>query len=315
MASQRPEIIESATQNRRAEVAEIAPSLDCLRRALPAHSRAMPAADSRSRVLLRRLGFAVLVAMLAYLALAYTLAPLLWSRFTHQQGLASMRFITRTPLGIAGDPLNVGLEGDQAEVVCSMHAAGWLPADPVTLKSSAHIAASVLLRRPYLDAPVSDLFYLGRREDLAFEKPSGRSPGTRHHVRFWKVIDQGEAGRPVWLGAATFDRSVGLSHYTGQITHHIAADIDAERDSVSADLASADKVEAIFEISGIGPTMRGRNGGGDPYFTDGEILFSRLVPGCDSKASGPPEQLPNPPAISMKNWFWRQAKALWQALT
>ena len=40
---------------------------------------------------------------------------------------------------------------------------------------------------------------------------------------------QGQEKRPVWLGAATFDRSVGVSHYTGAITHHIDADIDAER--------------------------------------------------------------------------------------
>jgi hypothetical protein len=274
----------------------------------------MPAAVTRFRVFMRRLGFASLLAALTYLALSYWLAPLLWSRFTHQQGLASMQFLTRTSVGLAGDALNVGLEGDEQDVICSMHAAGWLPADPVTIASSARIVASVLLRRPYLDAPVSDLFYQGRREDLAFEKPSGKSPGTRHHVRFWRVIDSGDAGRPVWLGAATFDRSIGVSHYTGQITHHIAADIDAERDLISADLASAGKLEAIYEISGIGPTVRARNGGGDPYFTDGEFLFSRLVPGCEGKASGPPAQLPNPAAISLKNWLWRQAKALWFAL-
>ena len=87
----------------------------------------------------------------------------------------------------------------------------------------------VLLHRPYPTAPVSPLFYDGRREDLAFQKPDGTSPARRHHVRFWRVLDSGEEGPPVWLGAATFDRSVGLSRYTGQVTHHIGADIDAER--------------------------------------------------------------------------------------
>ena len=73
-----------------------------------------------------------------------------------------------------------------------MQAAGWYPADPVTLRSSIEIVGSVLLDRPYRDAPVSPLFYLGRREDLAFEKPIGNSADHRHHVRFWKVLDQGE---------------------------------------------------------------------------------------------------------------------------
>ena len=120
-----------------------------------------------------------------------------------------------------------------------MNAAGWYPADPVTLKSSIEIVGSVLLDRPYRDAPVSNLYYLGRREDLAFEKPAGNSADRRHHVRFWKVLEQGQEKRPVWLGAATFDRGVGVSQYTGAITHHIDADIDAERELLAADLEAA----------------------------------------------------------------------------
>ena len=46
------------------------------------------------------------------------------------------------------------------------------------------------------------------------------------HVRFWQVLDKGTDGRPVWLGSVTFDRGVSLSHDTGQVTHHIAPDID-----------------------------------------------------------------------------------------
>ncbi|MGE3780499.1 MAG: LssY C-terminal domain-containing protein [Pirellulaceae bacterium] len=38
------------------------------------------------------------------------------------------------------------------------------------------------------------------------------------------------------MGAATFDVRVGLSHTAGQITHHIAADEDVERDHVAATL-------------------------------------------------------------------------------
>lgn len=96
-----------------------------------------------------------------------------------------------------------------------MHAAAWYPADPITLRSSVKIIGSVVLRRPYRGAPVSSLHYQGWRDDLAFEKPVGQSADRRHHVRFWEVLQQGEEGRPVWLGSATFDRDVGLSRYTG----------------------------------------------------------------------------------------------------
>jgi len=195
----------------------------------------LPPARSRlRRVLLLALGIVLSYALLAYLVL-----PALWTHYEHQKGLAKLPMVTRTAQGIPGDPINVGLVGDQRDVVCAMHEAGWYPADPITLKSSIEIVGSVLLDRPYRDAPVSNLYYLGQRENLAFEKPVGASADRRNHVRYWKVLEQGEEKRPVWLGAATLDRSVGVSHYTGAITHHIDADIDAERQFLAASLESA----------------------------------------------------------------------------
>ena len=158
----------------------------------------------------------------------------LWRHYEHQEGLASKPMITETAEGIPGDPLNVGLVGDEAELHRIMLAAGWRPADAITLRSSIAIAGSVVLDRPYEAAPVSTLFYEGRHQDFAFEKAIGGSADRRHHVRLWLVLAKGDEGRSVWLGAATRDLGVGLSHYTGQITHHIAADIDAERDALLA---------------------------------------------------------------------------------
>ncbi|HLH51530.1 MAG TPA: LssY C-terminal domain-containing protein [Roseiarcus sp.] len=260
--------------------------------------------ERRRRSILRRAGIAALILAALYLGLAYALLPALWRHHERQKGLDALPMTTVTALGIPGDALNVGLEGDEADVICAMAAAGWSPADPVTLKTSLKITGSVLFDRPYAKAPVSPLFYQGRREDLAFEKAAGRSADKRHHVRFWKVLDSGEDGLPVWLGAATFDRGVGVSHYTGQITHHIAPDIDAERDLVSADLAAAKKVDATYETSGVEPSVALRNGGGDFYYTDGEIRFSKLTKGCDSR-NAQPETLPTPPLVETRGWVWR----------
>ena len=218
--------------------------------------------------------------------------------------------VTRTGQGIPGDPINVGLVGDTRDVLCAMHAAGWYPADPITLRSSIEIVGSVLLDRPYRQAPVSNLYYLARREDLAFEKPDGRSADHRHHVRFWKVLERGEEKRPVWLGDATFDRSVGVSHYTGAVTHHIGADIDAERQLFAADLEAAGMVEAKYQVTGIGPTVAGRNGGGDPYYTDGEVWILRLVEAC-RKRTGPVVVMASPAATEIKDQIWQAvARAL-----
>src|SRR5690606_23543615 len=147
------------------------------------------------------------------------------------------------------------------------------------------IAGSVIFRRPYREAPVSNLYYLGRREDLAFEKQVGGSADQRHHVRLWRVLERGAEDRPVWLGDAAFDRGFGVSHYTGAVTHHIAPDIDAERATLAADLETAGMVTAKYQVTGVGPTLNGRNGGGDPYYTDGEVWVLRLVENCRKNAT------------------------------
>jgi LssY C-terminus len=263
----------------------------------------------RRRLSLGLFALALAFCLSVYVGLAYWLAPLVWRHFEHQKAIADLPMTTMTAFGVPGDALNAGLEGSQEDVVCSMNAAGWSPADPVTFTSSLRIIGSVLFDRKYPQAPISDLFYQGRREDLAFEKPSGKSPDARHHVRFWKVTDSGDNGRPIWLGAATFDRGIGVSHYTGQVTHHIAPDIDAERDLVATDLTEANKVENVYQTSGVAPTLNGRNGGGDRYYTDGEIVFSRLTPGCQSQ-SNEAVVLASPPAIEAKNRFWSWLKRL-----
>jgi len=258
----------------------------------------------RSRRPAVKTAYALAIVAAFYLAVAYVALPYAWTHYEHQKGLAGLPMTTRTAQDIPGDALNVGLVGARDDVLCAMHAAGWYPADPITFSSSLAIVGSVILNRPYRDAPVSNLYYDGRREDLAFEKPAGNSADRRHHVRFWQVLADGEEGRPVWLGAVTFDRDVGFSHYTGQITHHIAPDIDAERDGLIGDLTAAHLIEAIYEVTGIGPTLLAWNGGGDRYYTDGEVKIARLVTGCRATAAAV-QELENPPLVDLKNQTWK----------
>jgi len=252
----------------------------------------------------RRLRWIALVGVLvAYPMLAYIVLPAMWTHHEHEPGLAFLPMVTRTADGIPGDPLNVGLVGSKEDILRAMHAAGWFPADPITLRTSIEIVGSVVLDRPYRDAPVSPLYYEGKKEQFAFEKPDGRSADRRHHVRFWQVLEKGTDGRPVWLGSITFDRGVGLSHDTGQVTHHIAPDIDVERDLLMHDLQEAGMVESFFRVSGIGPTLFGRNGEGDRYYTDGEIYVATLV--VDGiRRTEPPVTIPPPPLIALKDQVW-----------
>ncbi|MDX8447783.1 LssY C-terminal domain-containing protein [Mesorhizobium captivum] len=211
-----------------------------------------------------------------YLAFAYLAAPEFWT--WRERGFRTQRFemVTHTPQGIPGDPINVGLIGTKKEVVHAFAVVGWDTADAVTLRTAIDIGESVLFSRPYPDAPMSRLLFEGRAQDLAFEKPVGDSADQRHHVRFWQTNTVGDDGRPLWLGAASFDRGIGLSHDTGAITHHIGPDIDAERNFLIGDLSAAGLLTATTEIPGIGATKSGRNGGGDPYFTDGMAMIGVL---------------------------------------
>jgi hypothetical protein len=242
------------------------------------------------------------ILLVLWLVLAYVILPALWRHYEHHPALAAAPKTTRTAQGIPGDPLNVGLIGSEGDVVRSMLAAGWSPADPITLESSLRIAESVVFRRPDPDAPVSNLYLFGRRQDLAFEKPVGGDARRRHHVRFWKSVELGREGVPLFIGSATFDVSVGFSHDTGQVTHHVAPDIDAQRDGLIADLVRAGRLTQIYQVTGVGATLYGWNGEGDRYDTDGELTAGILA--IEAAKADRPERLPNPALVRMKDQLW-----------
>ena len=79
---------------------------------------------------------------------------------------------------------------------------------------------------------------------------------------------------PAWIGAATFDEGVGLSPATGQVTHHIRPDVDAERDRIANEPQKAGLVQSTHSDNGFHSSqLGGRNGGGDPWHTDGRLAI------------------------------------------
>ena len=255
----------------------------------------------------------LLPVFVVYVASAYLVLPSIWQYAHHQGKLDGLPMVTTTAQGLSADPINIGLVGSSRDILCAMRAAGWYAADPITWRSGLRISRSVIFHQPYPAAPVSHLFYAGRPEDFAFEKPAGGGDAhQRDHMRLWKVLDAGDERRPVWLGAATFDRSVGFSRYTGALTHHIARDVDTERSKVESDLERAGLIDARYQVTGIGPTLRGRNGEADPYETDGEVWMLRLVEGC-LKRNSPPEVLPSPPVVAFKDTIWKNLEGLYRA--
>jgi len=181
---------------------------------------------------------------------------------------------TRTSDGLLGDPVNLAFLGTGDQIQAALEAAGWTPADPVTLGSSWRIVASTLARRSYDEAPVSPLFLFGRQQDFAYQQEVAGNPAQRHHVRFWRCPDGWllPGGRRVdWLAAGTFDTRVGLSLFTLQITHKIDADTDIERDHIVTTIRDADARVAVDVIADFATGYHARNGGGDSIRTDGDL--------------------------------------------
>ncbi|WP_353829286.1 LssY C-terminal domain-containing protein [Agromyces sp. SYSU T0242] len=181
---------------------------------------------------------------------------------------------TRTSDGLLGDPVNLAFDGPEAALHRAMLAAGWTRADDLTARSSWRIVTSTLTRRSYDEAPVSPLFLFGRMQDFAYQQEVAGNPAKRHHVRFWRTPDGWllPGGRRVdWLAAGTFDRAVGFSLFTLQVTHKIDADIDVERDHIVDTVVAADPGVEVEVIHDFSTGYHSRNGGGDSIRTDGDL--------------------------------------------
>jgi len=181
---------------------------------------------------------------------------------------------TRTSDGLLGDPINLAVRGSEAQLHAAMERAGWTRADAVTLRSSWRIIASTLSRRSYDRAPVSPLFLFGRMQDVAYQQEVAGNPAKRHHVRFWRTPDGWPlpgGARVDWLAAGTFDRAVGFSLFTLQVTHKIDADIDVERDHVVGTVLSAVPSARVETLVDFSTSYHSRNGGGDSIRTDGDL--------------------------------------------
>ncbi|WP_231391728.1 LssY C-terminal domain-containing protein [Arthrobacter sp. 35W] len=223
---------------------------------------------------------------------------------------------TRTSDGLLGDPVNLAFRGSEDRLRAAMARAGWTLADQLTFATGLKIVTSTLRRQSYLEAPVSPLLLFGRQQDFAFQQEVDGSPGKRHHIRFWRCPDGWllPGGIPVdWLAAGTYDRSVGLSLFTLQITHKIEADIDVERDYVLATLAAGPEPVSVEVIRDFSTGYHSRNGGGDQIATDGDLPIVD-VGGVRAPAAEPAAASPKRPPSTVAGTLFLLAGALEGAL-
>jgi hypothetical protein len=185
----------------------------------------------------------------------------------------------RTSEGLLGDPVNLAVVGSEEALLQAMADAGWTRADDLTFRSGLRLVRRTLVQRPYPAAPVSPLFLFTHRQDLAFEQEIPGRASQRHHVRFWKCPEGWYMPGGLsadWVGAGTYDRSVGFSMFTLQITHKIGEDTDLERDHVLQTLQTAGDVASVHWVRNYFSGYHSRNGGGDAISTDGDLAVVHL---------------------------------------
>lgn len=180
-----------------------------------------------------------------------------------------------------GDPLNLVIIGDFQDIAAAFARRGWLPAEETYSTAVWKTVKSFLFGSRYRYSPVSPLFFSGRQQDMARQKPR-RSIHERNHLRLWFTPLRYQ-GKSVFIGQISRDIGVHLTtKLWPPVTHKIDPDIDEARQSVMEDLLSAHTITKAGFVKGVGaatPTRPRENLGGDPYFTDGLRAVILLEPG------------------------------------
>lgn len=173
--------------------------------------------------------------------------------------------LTESLFGNPLEPINVVIAArDAAALDAAMVKAGWNAAQLPSPRALGVALWALVTNVPDLSAPVTPYFWHGVPNAFAYERPaSAGGPRERHHVRFWDAGAELPDGRRVFVGAASFDDGLDRS-----LLHHIAPDIDAERDQLARDLSTSGAASLQSRLEVSGPRL-GTSIAGDPWFSDG----------------------------------------------
>jgi len=170
-----------------------------------------------------------------------------------------------------GDPINLVIVGDFVDVAAAFTRRGWFPTEETYSTAVWKTIKSFLFGKRYRYAPVSNLYFYGRHQDLARQKPR-HDIHERNHLRLW-YSPMRFKGKPVFVGQVSRDIGVRFTTKTWPpVTHKIDPDIDEARHSVIEDLLFSQSLARVGFVKGVGratPSKPRTNLTEDTYFTDG----------------------------------------------
>jgi hypothetical protein len=177
--------------------------------------------------------------------------------------------------GRDAEPITMVVAATEAQLIEAFDKAGWMAADPVTPESTERMRTAQIWSDAYPNAPVAPLFYWGREQDAAWQRP-GATVASRVRVRVWRSEEQDEQGRWLWaLNVAQDEGFIGLPQF-GLPVHHMLPSVDDANDILLTDLSKADVTSRQYLLAGIGPNMGFRTASGDPYGTAGWVRVLEL---------------------------------------
>jgi hypothetical protein len=174
-----------------------------------------------------------------------------------------------------GDPLNVIFVGDMNYLMGALTRSGWAFTERISGKAAWETMKSTLFGTPEWNFPISPLYFLGRHQDFAMQRPRGSIP-QRNHMRIW-LAPVTLNGSQVWV--AQLSRDIGVRptwHSPFLFTHVIDPEVDEDRSYLLEMLMRSQSVSAYGYVDGVGEaTVEAPNFNltGDPYRTDGRRLL------------------------------------------
>lgn len=172
--------------------------------------------------------------------------------------------------GRNAEPITLIVAADEVQLASAFEKAGWMAAEAVTPESIEKLRIAQAWSDSYPSAPVAPLFYWGREQDAAWQRP-GTSVTNRYRVRVWRSEDRGDNGQWLWALNVAHEDGIGSVPNEGLPLHRVHPDMDRARDVLVQDLAKTGVLRREYLLEGIGPNPGFQTAAGDPYYTGGMI--------------------------------------------